>query len=199
MIASGLKGERISDTTYRPCKKIVLADNRIHTFVVEAYCLDFEKDNPTQANKFVISETDPDTLRFIWVAKQERLSMNTIQAALWIRRSSIDEQGLLGRFNVTAEEVKRAKAFVATFEEREDAKSTTKQPPSIGQGNSQDWQLRQDITYSGALNLRKPVQFQFAAEPPHQCVGWTGGPYADGDLSATGVAAGLKLPDLAGL
>jgi hypothetical protein len=46
MTGTTIKGERVSGQTYRPTTTIVLADDTQHTYVIEAYCLDFHKDNP---------------------------------------------------------------------------------------------------------------------------------------------------------
>ena len=59
MAGACIKGERVSEIAYRPSSEIVLTDNAKHSYIVEAYCLDFHKANPGSRDPFSIAPPDP--------------------------------------------------------------------------------------------------------------------------------------------
>jgi len=58
MLGAFIKGERVGEKSYRPATEIVLTDNERHSYVVEAYCLDFHKGNPGASDSFSITPPD---------------------------------------------------------------------------------------------------------------------------------------------
>ena len=83
MVVAAVKGLRIDDTRYRPTKFIQLSDDARHTYLVEAYCLDFLKENPSATDLFTLSDVDPSALRVIKTASAGH-APPVIQAVLWL-------------------------------------------------------------------------------------------------------------------
>ena len=101
MAGASIKGERVGERSYRPTTEIVLADNDRHSYVVEAYCLDFHKGNLRPSDRFSIAPSDGQTLRILQAGKAKGASIQVIQAAVWIDRDGATAAQLKQRFSVT--------------------------------------------------------------------------------------------------
>jgi len=69
MAGASIKGKRVGERSYRPTTEIVLADNDKHSYVIEAYCLDFHKGNPGPSDRFSIAPPDGRTLKILQAGK----------------------------------------------------------------------------------------------------------------------------------
>ena len=112
MVAAGIKGERVGEMTYRPTSQIVLSDDAEHRFVVEAFCLDFHKPNPTSKHAFALSPSDVRAAAVLSLGKEKAASMKVIQSALWIDRERVTDTELKRRFSVNAEEIEQARQLI---------------------------------------------------------------------------------------
>ena len=112
MVASRIKGEQVSETAYRPAATIELSDDARHAYIVEAYCMDFHKDNPGPANAFSLGTADPDSARILAAGLSAGSDIKVIQAALWIARDHVSDGELKQRFPVSAEEMQQAHALL---------------------------------------------------------------------------------------
>lgn len=112
MVAARIKGEQVSETAYRPADTIELGDDARHAYIVEAYCMDFHKDNPGQANVFALGTADPDSARILAAGLAAGADIKVIQAALWIARDHVSDGELKQRFPVNADEVSQAHALL---------------------------------------------------------------------------------------
>jgi hypothetical protein len=78
-------------------------------FLVEAYCLDFELENPAPQNAFRV---DPVAYirpaEIIQAGKSENASIATIQTAIWIDEDHVTKQEIQEKFNASDQEVEDA-------------------------------------------------------------------------------------------
>jgi len=135
MVAAGVKGEAVSETQYRPAMEIVLADTNRHTYVIEAYSLDFHKPNPGSGDPFGLAPPDDRATNILLAGKKEGASIQAIQSALWIDRNRVADTELKKRFPVRDEDIRDARAILqATQGDAQKPHGTSgKRAPILGQ------------------------------------------------------------------
>ena len=112
MVGARIKGERAGESSYAPATEIVLTDDAKHSYIVEAYCLDFHKANPGIGDSFALSPPDEKAGSILMAGKNAEASVPAIQAALWIDRDGIGDAELKERFPVSDEDIKAARALL---------------------------------------------------------------------------------------
>ena len=97
-------------TWIRHVSKIVLDSSEPQTFILEAYCLDFHKENPSSSTKFSVGTlADPRILRILDVADTFHIaSVGAIQTAIWIVTDDVSVKELIDRFPVAPEVIDNA-------------------------------------------------------------------------------------------
>lgn len=100
MVVAALKGRRIKGNRYEPAKVIELTDDASHTYFVEAYCLDFLKDNPIAGDRFTLGDVDAAALKVIKAAPAPGRTPSVIQAALWLNQG-IAENDIREKFSLS--------------------------------------------------------------------------------------------------
>jgi len=96
---------------YRPATTIVLSDNNKHTFVLEAYCLDFEKENASEGSSFSIGPVDERALTVARRSKVRGNSVPAVQTTLWLDRGATEHE-IRERFSVSQTEMVAARGVV---------------------------------------------------------------------------------------
>jgi len=114
MVGASIKGESLGENSYRPAKDIVLTDNDKHSYVVEAYCLDFHKDNPGPSDLFSIGSPDERAKKILQEGKVKSVSIAAIQSALWMGREGVLPNDLKRRFPVTDKDIEVARGLLQT-------------------------------------------------------------------------------------
>jgi hypothetical protein len=89
MAVGCLKGEMTNAGTYRPAEVMVLADNQAHTFLLQAYCLDYAKKAPSQGRGLAVASKDKRVARILASAAGLQASEWASQLAIWMDRSGI--------------------------------------------------------------------------------------------------------------
>ena len=96
--------------------KIVLDSSKPQTFILEAYCLDFHKENPRSSTKFSVGTlTDPQILRVLDVLdnlSSDITSVGAIQTAIWVVTEDVSKKELVDRFPVEQKDVDNAKTIL---------------------------------------------------------------------------------------
>ena len=110
MVGSRIKGERAGTTAYSPLSAIYLPDDQVHTYVIEAYCMDFHKANPAAGNKFRMDAPSPELGSML--AGASGRSIQQVQAAIWIKRDGVADAELAARFPVRAEDLRAARTWL---------------------------------------------------------------------------------------
>ena len=108
MVAAKVKGIMVNAESYSPTAEILLADDNKRAYIVEAYCMDFHKENPDTQNAFSLGEVDGQAARIIKAGLGSGASINAIQAALWISRDNVSDAKLQQKFPMPAAELQKA-------------------------------------------------------------------------------------------
>ena len=98
MAGARIKGERMGGNAYHPVSEIVLSDDNKHSYIIEAYCLDFHKDNPGPSDRFTLSPPDALAQRLLSAGQKRNLSIQAVQAAVWMKRDGVSEDKIKERF-----------------------------------------------------------------------------------------------------
>ena len=112
MVGASIKGERVGENSYRRASEIVLADNDKHSYVIEAYCLDFHKPNPGSSDSFTIASVDERATKILQAGKNKSASIAAIQSALWIQREGLSAAEVRQRFPATDADIGSAHAIL---------------------------------------------------------------------------------------
>jgi hypothetical protein len=115
MVVSRVLGERRSEATYRPEDVIELNDDAEHSYAIDAYCLDFDKDNPSADDRFVIGDVDARSMALFKALAPQAEAIGVVQAAVWLA-AGISEERIKERFSVTDDEMRAARAVVQALE-----------------------------------------------------------------------------------
>jgi len=96
-----------------PVSKIVLDSSEPQTFILEAYCLDFHKEDPRSSTKFSVGTlTDPQILRILDASDNltsDITSVGAIQTAIWVVTENVSKKELIDRFPVDQKDIDDAK------------------------------------------------------------------------------------------
>lgn len=113
MVGACIKGERVGDNSYRPTTEIVLADNEKHSYVIEAFCLDFHKPNPGSSDAFTIAPVNEPAAKILQAGKAKTASIAAIQSALWMDKEGVTVVELKERFPVLEADIVAARELLA--------------------------------------------------------------------------------------
>jgi hypothetical protein len=114
MIGSALRGEMMSETEYLPTMKITLSDDELHRYIIEAFCLDFHKANPSTADEFRIEAPDANLAVLLREGKARSARAEVLQAAVWKARENISDVMMSARYPVDANMLENARFLLST-------------------------------------------------------------------------------------
>lgn len=118
MVVARLKGLTGLSGGYYPAENVQLNDDREYTYLVEAYCLDFDRENPAAEDVFAFDAVDADALMVLDAIPEGRWTLGTLQAALWLR-VDIPPAHIRKRFRVADEEMDHARAAISGLPPRQ--------------------------------------------------------------------------------
>ena len=99
-----------------PVTKIVLDSSEPQTFILEAYCLDFHKENPSSSTKFSVGTlTNSQILRILDASdnlSSDITSVGAIQTAIWVVTEDVSKKELVDRFPVEQKDIDNAKLIL---------------------------------------------------------------------------------------
>ena len=107
MVIANVKGEMMSGTSYSPSREIQ-ASATPKTFVFEAYCMNFEKNNPSAKTGFRLGRVDP----ILACILNEGSSLKVKQAAVWIYTDKASYSHVNQKFPVSQADWATAAAIV---------------------------------------------------------------------------------------
>ena len=99
MIVSAIKGLLKSRTEYFPRSVIELPTDEEQVYLVEAYCMDFEKENPGTGDTFELGDVNQQALTILRTVRKSSRSPEVIQAALWLTQG-VPEEKIKERFTM---------------------------------------------------------------------------------------------------
>ena len=116
MVVAGVRGVELGGGKFRPESRIVLTDGETVTYVLSAYCIQFEKQNPSNSTGFSLERPDP-ALACI-ARKGTMLTVPAMQAAVWMQSDQITYAHMTEKFSITEQDWSAGRAV---FQECQDA------------------------------------------------------------------------------
>jgi hypothetical protein len=107
MVIASVKGEVVNENSYTPRSEIRVSATPT-TYVFDAYCTDFEKDNPSTGTQFKLGEVDP----VLACILGEASSTIVKQAAVWIYTDKPSFSHVNQKFDVSQSDWDAATAIV---------------------------------------------------------------------------------------
>jgi hypothetical protein len=107
MVIAGVKGQVVDQNSYTPRSEI-RASNTPTTYVFDACCTDFEKDNPSTGTQFSLGKVDP----VLACILSEASSTIVKQAAVWIYTDKSTFSHVNDKFTVSQSDWNTATAIV---------------------------------------------------------------------------------------
>ena len=102
MMISSVRGVDLGGGKYRPESRIVLSDGEAVTYVLRAYCIQFEKENPSNSTRFSLGRPDPN---LACIARRgTRLTVPAMQAAVWMQSDKITYAHMAQKFPISEED-----------------------------------------------------------------------------------------------
>ncbi len=116
MIALRLLGIPRGGGFYQPVSQMVLIDDLPHEYIVEAYCLNFHRDNPGAGDTFAVeADSEPlvtQILSALGGMPANQASIESIQAAVWAVTDNVSRSELQARFPASNADIERAAAIL---------------------------------------------------------------------------------------
>jgi hypothetical protein len=99
-----------------PVSKIVLDSSETQIFILEAYCMNFHKKNPSSETEFAFGTlADPNILKILNALdnlSSDITSIGAIQTAIWIVTDDISMKELEDRFPIEQKDIDNAKVIL---------------------------------------------------------------------------------------
>jgi len=112
MILQTVKGKIVGERGYLPKDFIELQPGSSSEYLIEAYCLNFDKDNPSSETSFELGEVEIEIQNILYQGKVWGMPPSVIQAAVWIFHENIEDYKLKEKFEINDAEIKKAKELV---------------------------------------------------------------------------------------
>ena len=100
MVISHVRGLKLDATHFSPLSEIALTDRRSVTYLLVAYCTTFQGNNPSRSSRFSLGESSPVIVCILRQGRSRGLSMQAIQAAVWIVTDNLSFEQMNARFPV---------------------------------------------------------------------------------------------------
>jgi hypothetical protein len=110
MVVGEVLGKKTGEMSYSPTSRIVLMGTATSTYVLSAFCLNFEKDNPSESDAFTAEK--PDTTLACIMKKSLELSIPARQAAVWIHTDNLSYSQMNEKFQVSPSEFAQGQSVV---------------------------------------------------------------------------------------
>lgn len=111
MVIASVRGRMVSETRFAAASEIVVTGTGPVTYLLEAYCSEFEKDNPSDSTTFTLQM--PNAALACILREGRGLSMEALQAAVWIQTDRVTYARLSGKFPVSQMDWGKAQSVVA--------------------------------------------------------------------------------------
>jgi hypothetical protein len=129
MVVAGVLGRWAGGDSYYPSSNIVVSGSTPVDYVLEAYCAEFEKDNPSETTGFDVESPDP-TLANIF-KQATNLSTAAKQAAVWLYTDDMTYDRMSEKMAINSLDWARAEAAVRRAQ-------TLNSPVELTAGNAID-------------------------------------------------------------
>ena len=110
MVVAGVRGRVVGGDSYEPSSVIEISGQGSTTYLLEGYCMEFDKDNPSSDTVF--SVTPPDPVLACILSAAAGLSTEAKQAAVWIYTDHATFAHVNEKFDVSQADCAAAEAAV---------------------------------------------------------------------------------------
>lgn len=110
MVVAGIRGRVVGANSYEPTAVIEATDGPPTKYIVDAYCVDFEKNNPSPNTHFALDTID--SFLACILGSSSALSTEARQAAVWIHTDDVTYGRLNKKFPVSASDWSAAQDVV---------------------------------------------------------------------------------------
>ena len=112
MVVLGVRGIPIGGGKFRPVSTMRLTSDAPQEFLLEAYCLDFDRENPSGDTGFSVGELASPQVQAVFEALGKvpaaQRAIGAIQTAIWVVTDDVCERELQARFQVGAADLEAA-------------------------------------------------------------------------------------------
>lgn len=109
MVIAAVQGQKMGERSYLPTSVIRVEDTP-KTYVLDAYCTDFEKENPSSQSEFQLGKVDP--ILVCILSDASYLSTQAKQATVWIYTDKTSYSHVNAKFAVSRSDWDAAAAIV---------------------------------------------------------------------------------------
>ena len=102
MMVVGVRGIDLGGNRYQPESQILLNGNEAVVYLLAAYCIQFEKQNPSAATRFTLKPPNP--VLACMAEKKPQLPIPAMQAAVWMQTDRITYAHMNKKFPVNAQD-----------------------------------------------------------------------------------------------
>jgi hypothetical protein len=102
MMVAGVRGVYLGGGAYRPESRIDLTDGAGAPYLLRAYCITFEKENPSNVTRFALQRPDP-ALACI-AQRGQSLTDPAMQAAVWMQTDNVTQFQMSQKFPIAAQD-----------------------------------------------------------------------------------------------
>ena len=117
MVVLRVRGIPVGGDQFEPASSMRLTSDTPKEFILEAYCLDFDRDNPSGSTGFSVGEPVSSNVQAVLEALQEvpvsQRTIGAIQAAIWTVTDDLCESELRTRFPVDTADLEAAASILA--------------------------------------------------------------------------------------
>jgi hypothetical protein len=103
MVIAGVRGRRVGSGMYSPASLITVSTKPV-TYVLEAYCAEFHKDNPSPYSTFEVDSPDATLSCILRRASKQGLSVPASQSAVWMHTDQVSFEYVNQKFGVTPQD-----------------------------------------------------------------------------------------------
>jgi hypothetical protein len=111
MVVDEIVGKKMGPNNYSPTSRIVLNGTVSSTYLLSAFCINFEKDNPSVNDAFTAEK--PDTTLACIMKGSSGLSVPARQAAVWIHTDNVSYSQMSEKFDVSSSEFAQGQSVVS--------------------------------------------------------------------------------------
>jgi hypothetical protein len=112
MTVAAVKGQMVDSSRYSPSERIVISSENIVRYLIEAYCAEFTKDNPSDTTAFSLEPPDATLACVLEASRKSKLSVPATQAAVWIVTDHLNFATMREKFQVSNSEWNQAEVIV---------------------------------------------------------------------------------------
>jgi len=108
MIIIGVTGRSTGGNSYVPTGDILVPATGSSRYILNAFCAEFEKDNPSTSTTFSLRPADTTTACIAQQSTKAGLSIEATQAAIWIHTDRISYEHMNEKFDISRADWDRA-------------------------------------------------------------------------------------------